>query len=68
MDRRGFIQKVGRGSMLAALAAVAGILVARKQVQPGQECSDGFRCRECRILSDCQLPEAITTRDHGEKG
>jgi len=54
--------------MLAALAAVAGILVARKQVQPDQECNDGFRCRECRSLSNCQLPEAITTRDHGEKG
>jgi len=65
MDRRGFIQKVGRGSMLAALAAVAGVLVARKQVQPDQECIDGFSCRECRSLSDCQLPEAITTRKHG---
>lgn len=54
--------------MLAALAAVAGILVARKQVVPGQECSDGFRCRECRSLLHCQLPEAITTRDHGEEG
>ena len=68
MDRRGFIQKFGRGSMLAALAAVAGILVARKQVVPDQECTDEFRCRECRSLSHCQLPEAITTRDHGEEG
>ena len=65
MDRRGFIQKVGRGSLLAALAAVAGILVARKQVQPDQECNDGFRCRECRSLSKCQLPEGITTRNYG---
>jgi hypothetical protein len=68
MDRRGFIEKVGRGSMLAALAAMAGILVVRKQVQPDQECTDGFRCRECRSLSNCQLPEAITTRDYGEEG
>ena len=68
MDRRGFIQKFGRGSMLMALAAMAGILVARKQVHPDQECSDDFLCRECRRLSNCQLPEAITTRDHGEKG
>ena len=68
MDRRGFIQIFGRGSMLAALAAIAGILVARKQVHPDQECSDGFRCRECRSLSDCQLPEALKTRDHGEEG
>ncbi|TFH24015.1 MAG: hypothetical protein E4H10_11240 [Bacteroidia bacterium] len=68
MDRRGFIQKFGRGSMLVALAAMAGILVARRQVHPDQECTDGFRCRECRSLSHCQLPEAITTRDHGKEG
>lgn len=54
--------------MLAALAAMAGILVARKQVQPDQECTDGFRCRECRSLLHCQLPEAQTTRDYGEEG
>ena len=68
MDRRDFIQRFGRGSMLAALAAVAGILVTRKQVVPDQECTDGFRCRECRSLSHCQLPEAITTRDDGQEG
>ena len=54
--------------MLVALAAIAGILVARKQVHPDRECSDGFRCRECRSQSFCQLPEAINTRDHGEEG
>lgn len=54
--------------MLVALAAMAGILVARRQVHPDQECTDGFRCRECRSLSHCQLPEAITTRDHGKEG
>jgi hypothetical protein len=53
--------------MLAALAAMAGILLARRQVVPEAECTEGFRCRECRILSRCQLPEAITTRDHGEE-
>jgi hypothetical protein len=54
--------------MLVALAAMAGILLARRQVVPDQECTDGFRCRECRSLSHCQLPEAITTRGHGEEG
>lgn len=54
--------------MLAALAAVTGILLARRQVAPDRECTDGFRCRECRNLTRCQLPEAITTRNHGEKG
>ena len=68
MDRRGFIQKFGRGSLLVALATLAGVLVARRQVVPDQECTDGFRCRECRSLSHCQLPEAITTRDDGEEG
>jgi hypothetical protein len=68
MDRRGFIEKFGRGTLLAALAAVAGILLARRQVLAGQECTEGFRCRECRSLSQCQLPEALKTRDHGEEG
>ena len=68
MDRRSFIQKFGRGSLLVALATLAGVLVARRQVVPDQECTDGFRCKECRSLSHCQLPEAITTRDDGEEG
>ncbi|MCK5067704.1 MAG: hypothetical protein KAR16_09700 [Bacteroidales bacterium] len=68
MDRRDFVQKIGRGSLLAAMAAVAGILLARRQVVPDQECNDRKQCRECPSLSQCQLPEAITTRDHGEEG
>lgn len=68
MNRRGFLQKVGRGSLLAALMAAAGILVARRQVVSHQACSEGFRCRECRSLSQCQLPEAKTTREYGEEG
>ena len=68
MDRRVFIQRFGRGSLLAAIAALTGVLVTRRQVETGGECTEGKRCRQCISLSDCQLPEAINTRKDGKEG
>ena len=68
MKRRDFIEKLGRGGLLAALAVVAGILLTRRQVVNDSECPADFRCRSCSRLSACQLPEAKTTREHGEEG
>ncbi len=68
MDRRGFIKNAGRGSLLAGLAAITGILISRQQVVRDQDCSNGFQCKNCRKLTDCELPEATQNRDHGTGG
>jgi hypothetical protein len=62
MDRKTFLYRLMRGGMLASLALVAGILLARKQVSPVQECGLELRCRECSKLKKCRLPEAEKER------
>ncbi len=66
MDRREYISKFARGGLLGALAVATGILISRKQVALNDNCSEGFRCRNCRELNSCQLPEAINERGHAK--
>ncbi len=68
MDRRNFIQGIGRGTLLLALAAVVGVLVSRRQVVGDQNCSANFQCRNCNKLSACELPEAEKTKGDGREG
>ena len=68
MDRRNFIQGIGRASLLAALAAVVGVLVSRRQVVGDQSCSANFQCRNCNKLTACELPEAEKTKGDGREG
>jgi len=67
MNRRNFIDRAGRGVLLGGLAIVTGVLVARKQVARETQCSADFQCQSCSKLSKCQLPEAETEREDGEK-
>ena len=68
MDRRKCFQGMGRWTLLAGMAAIAGILVSRRQVVSDQVCSSDFQCKNCKKLSDCGLPEAAKTRDYGGEG
>lgn len=68
MVRRTFIRQMARGSILAAMAAAAGLLVARNQVTVSEDCTENFRCRSCNRLSGCSLPEARITREADGKG
>jgi len=68
MDRRIFLQRIGRGTLLAALAAVVGVLVSRRQVVGDQDCSANIQCRNCNKLTSCELPEAVKTREDGREG
>ncbi|MCX6272858.1 MAG: 4Fe-4S binding protein [Bacteroidetes bacterium] len=57
-DRREFFKTFMRGSILAGIAAVSGILIFR----PGKEeedCDYHFTCGSCPKLNDCTLPRAI---------
>jgi hypothetical protein len=68
MVRRNFIRLMARGGILAAMAAAAGLLVARNQVTFTEECTDNFRCRSCNRLSGCSLPEAGKIRQEDGEG
>ena len=68
MDRRIFIQGIGRTTLLAELAAVVGVLVSRRQVVGDQNCSANFQCRNCNKLTACELPEAEKTKGDGREG
>jgi len=65
MKRRDFLDQTGRVFLLGGLAAVTGLLVSRRQIVKETSCIADFQCRNCRILSDCQLPEAETERENG---
>jgi hypothetical protein len=65
MKRRAFLERTGRLFMLGGLAATAGVLVSRRQVVRETDCTYDFQCRNCRRLSDCQLPEADIERQDG---
>ena len=68
MVRRDFIHSMVRGGLVAALAALTGFLVTRREVTLQADCAENFQCRSCSKLSRCELPEAKTLRDHGEEG
>ena len=68
MVRRTFIRQMTRGGILAAMAAAAGLLVARNQITLDNNCTENFRCRSCSRLSGCSLPEARLTREGDGKG
>jgi hypothetical protein len=59
------MENTGRTVLLAGLALVGGILIARRQVSPDARCTVNYQCRNCGKLSTCALPEAETERHHG---
>ena len=59
------MEKTGRTVLLAGLALVGGILLARRQVSSDVRCTANYQCRNCRKLKGCTLPEAEIERHHG---
>jgi hypothetical protein len=66
MDRRNFIQRVMRGSLLTGLVLVPGIFVYRKQVTGSDGCTGNYYCSRCGKLSRCTLPQAVRERETGK--
>lgn len=68
-DRREFLKSLARNTTAAGLAALAAVLVARRQVSPRREvCINNSICRGCVVLSSCVLPQALSTRQATENG
>lgn len=61
--RREFLRSGLRYAILAALAAVAGVLAARRTATPDQaNCPKIKLCRGCVSLQTCVLPQAAEVR------
>ena len=59
-DRRAFFRSLGRCALAGVLTVGAGILVAR----PGGTCINRGVCRGCPAFAGCDLPEAVSLKDH----
>lgn len=67
MNRKEFIKTGGRFLILGGMAATTGYLVANQKVDT--TCSVSLICQKCGQFSECQLPQAIETRqDEKPKG
>jgi hypothetical protein len=61
--RREFLRSGVRYAILAALAALAGALTARRAATPEQAaCPQIKLCRGCASLPTCVLPRAVEVR------
>lgn len=69
-DRREFCRKALGGVVLGAMAAMAGMLVRRRQVSPpvSHRCLQESRCWNCGVYASCVLPQAVTRRRAEGKG
>jgi hypothetical protein len=62
--RRQFLRDGLRYTVLGALAAVSGKLIARQAARPaGQVCLSAGICRGCEAFDDCGLPQALSAKD-----
>jgi hypothetical protein len=55
MDRRQFLEKTGRFSLLAALVSLSGFLAIRS-FDPNR-CKVAAFCKDCGKYDECDLPE-----------
>ena len=64
-NRREFVRELGRYPMLALLTMVGAILVSRRwRMAEGDRCRQRTPCQECRELSACRLPPALSLKNH----
>ena len=61
-SRRQFLSTLIRGSILASLALLSGILVRRWKNADG--CHQNYTCGNCSLSDNCRLPEANNYRDN----
>lgn len=62
MNRRRFLQQVGRGSILGVLAVFSGTMVLRNLNSESESCDFDFVCRNCNKVKACSLPDGIDYR------
>lgn len=59
MDRRDFLNSLGRYTCLGILAGVSAVVVRRAGNQSAGNCSGNDLCTRCNLLAGCELPDAV---------
>jgi len=59
MNRRRFLNQIGRGTILSALAIFSGTMIYRNLNSDGESCEFDFVCRNCKKVKGCRLPDGI---------
>lgn len=62
LNRRQFLSTLIRGSILASLTLLSGILIRRWNEADG--CLQNYTCGNCNLSNNCRLPEAKNYRDN----
>jgi len=69
VGRREFFRGILRGIGFAALAAGGFLLAARRRSASGlHDCVNRGICRNCSLVDDCILPQAMSARQALKKG
>ena len=63
-SRREFFRHCGRAGAFSALAAVCGILIARRN----EDCINLGVCSGCRLFKTCGLPDAVAAKTKAKDG
>jgi len=66
MNRRQYLEKFARSSILLFLGGTAGFLIYKKKVSLTGVTDCSFRCSDCHKLDGCLLPEAKKFRRNGK--
>ncbi|MFB6317500.1 hypothetical protein [Saccharicrinis sp. FJH54] len=61
MDRKAFLQQVGRLTLLGGLAAVSGVILTKREVS-AYSCSVNEFCKKCNEFSFCSKDQALKQR------
>jgi hypothetical protein len=67
MDRKTFISRLMRYSLLGGLTLLTGFLLARRSVSGQAGCRINPLCSNCPELTACTKQEALKQKKNGEK-
>lgn len=65
MERKQFIQTLGRTSILALMAGLVTVFVKRDNIGPSSKCGIDKQCKKCNKVKACTLPEAENFKNNG---
>jgi len=67
MDRKTFISRFMRLSILGGLVLLTGFLVTKRSVSGQSGCNINSLCSDCPELSGCTKQEALKQKNNGRK-
>lgn len=66
MERKDFIQNLGRLSILGGLAAVSGVILTKRKIS-AEKCTIHELCKSCNEYSFCSKDQALKQRVNERK-